>query len=414
MKINESEFLDFYNSRTFNANCFNVDGSLNKNYNSKKVTGTIARIFEDHWDEFYSSNKDIIDKYRPNADDEIHKIIDCYNKDLGCSVYECPHCKDIVFIGHTCKSRLCSSCGYKYKIQRVNSILQTAYNCSHRQIVFTIPKQLRTFFFFPFESRINLLFKAVRDTIYSILNSSFKRNNKGILKEYTSKIKFIPGFFSFLHTFGRDLKWNPHIHVLIAEIKIGDNNSCKNWNFFNYDSLSLRFQKILLELLSKELGTSFDCKKKELFHKYKKGFYVYAEPKKFKNLKSGIEYVTRYCGRVPISENRIINYDGSNVTFSYVDHKDNSYHELSVTASEFITMILRHLLPSQFKIIRYYGFYRKKVAIHTKMIPLIKEHAKKLKKELTKYRNSILLSFNRDPYDCPKCGTRLIFSVFLN
>lgn len=88
MKINESEFLNFYNSRTFNANCFNVDGSLNKNYNSKKVTGTIARIFEDHWDEFYSSNKDIVDKYRPNADDEIHKIIDCYNKDLGCSVYE--------------------------------------------------------------------------------------------------------------------------------------------------------------------------------------------------------------------------------------------------------------------------------------------------------------------------------------
>ena len=29
--IKESEFLDFYNSRTYNANCFNDDGSLNKN-----------------------------------------------------------------------------------------------------------------------------------------------------------------------------------------------------------------------------------------------------------------------------------------------------------------------------------------------------------------------------------------------
>lgn len=414
MTIKESEFLDFYNSRSFNANCFNQDGSLNKNYNSSKVTGTIATIFEDHWETFYSSNKDFIDIYRPNANQEIHKIIDCYNKDLGCSVYECPTCQDIVFIGHTCKSRLCSSCGYKYKNQRVNSILQTAYNCPHRQLVFTIPEQLRSYFFFPFKDRINILFQAVNETIYSILNSSFKRNKNGVLKEYKSKIKYTPGFFSFLHTFGRDLKWNPHIHVLIAELKIGNDDSCKTWNFFNYDALSFRFQKILLDLLSNELGQSFENKKRELFNKYNKGFYVYAEPKKFKNLQSGIEYVARYCGRVPISENRIINYDGSNVTFSYTDHKDNSYHELTISVSEFITMILRHLIPTQFKIIRYYGFYRKKVAIHDKMIPLIKQHAKKFKSNLTKYRNSILLCFNRDPYNCPKCGTRLLYSVFLN
>ena len=414
MNIDESKFLDFYISRSFNANCFNYDGSLNKNYNSKKVTGTIAQIFEEHWDNFYSSNKTLIDTYRPNANKEVHKIIDCYNKDLGCSVYECPNCHDIIFIGHTCKSRLCSSCGYKYKNQRVNSILLTAYNCTHRQIVFTIPDVLRKYFFFPFEHRMNILFKAVCDTLYSILNVSFKRNKKGFLKKYLSKIKYTPGFFAFLHTFGRDLKWNPHIHVLIAEIKIGSDNSCKKWSFFDYDALSLRFQKILLALLSKELGKSFDKEMHYLYSVYKKGFYVYAEPKKFKDLKSGIEYLTRYCGRSPISENRIINYDGVNVTFSYTDHKDNSYHEITVTASDFIFMILRHLIPEQFKIIRYYGFYRKKVAIHPKMIPLIKEHARKFKTELTKYRNNLLLNFNRDPYDCPKCGTRLLYSVFLN
>ena len=151
---------------------------------------------------------------------------DCYNKNLGCSVYECPQCNDIIFVGHTCKSRFCSSCGYKYKNERVENILQTAYNCQHRQIVFTIPEQLRKYFFFPFENRINLPFKAVRDTIYSILNESFKKTKKGFLKKYTSKIKYTPGFFAFLHTFGRDLKWNPHIHILIAEIKLGNNNSC--------------------------------------------------------------------------------------------------------------------------------------------------------------------------------------------
>lgn len=109
--IKECEFLNFYNSRTFSANCFNEDGSLNKNYNSFKVTGTIASIFEDHWDSTYLIYKNLIDKYRPNAPLEVQKIIDCANKNLGCSVYECPSCHDIVFVSHTCKSRFCSSCG---------------------------------------------------------------------------------------------------------------------------------------------------------------------------------------------------------------------------------------------------------------------------------------------------------------
>ena len=129
IKIDEVDFINYFLDRDFDDNIFNSDGSLNKRYNSFKKTGTIASIFEDHWEEVYSLNKSIIDKYRPNANDEVNKIIDCYNKDLGCSVYECPNCHDIIFLGHTCKSRFCSSCGYKYKLERVENILQKAYKC---------------------------------------------------------------------------------------------------------------------------------------------------------------------------------------------------------------------------------------------------------------------------------------------
>ena len=261
-------------------------------------------------------------------------------------------------------------------------------------------------FFYPFD-RINVLFEVVNETIYSILNINYKKSNKR--KKYVSKQKFYPRFFAFLHTFGRDLKWNPHIHVLIAEIKLGENNSCQPWKFFDYDALSRRFQKILLKHMSKFLGNEFKKQNNNLYKKYQKGFYVYAEPKKFKDLKSGIEYVTRYCGRVPISENRIINYDEQNVTFSYIDHYDDSYHEKTVSAQEFILMIIRHLPPSQFKIIRYYGFYRKKHKIHNKMIPLVKPHCKLFRKQLLKYAVSISMNFNRDPYNCPKCNTKMNF-----
>lgn len=389
---------------------FKKDGSLNKNYNSFKKSGIIANIFEDHWDKTYHDHQQIIDLYKPNANREVKKIIDCYNKNLGCTVYECPECHEIIFIGNTCKSRLCSSCGYKYKMDRVENITEKVYKCKHRQIVFTIPKELRIYFFKHFKDLTNILFEAVNETLKSITNDEKynkpKKNSKR-KRKYKSKVKWTNGFFAFLHTFGRDLKWNPHIHVLIAEIKLGNNMSFKNMNYFNYDALSKRFQKILLDLLSKYLGKSFDSLKRQLFITYPNGFYVYAEPKKFNSIKEGIEYVARYCGRCAISENRILNYDGQNVTFYYNAHEDDSYHEVTVSASDFILMIIRHLIPEQFKIIRYYGFYRKKHPFHDKLVMLVAREKIPFRRQLLKHSTSILKSFNRWIFHCPKCDSKL-------
>ena len=304
--------MEFFLNNDYNENMFTSDGHINPKYNSSKKTGIISKIFEDNWESFYFENKELVDLFRPNSNKEIQRIIDCMNKNLGCSVYQCPECGDFIFVGNTCKSRLCTSCGYKYKLERVENIMMTAYNCNHRQIVFTIPKEYRKYFFYPFD-RINILFEAVNQTIYSILNVSFKKTKNGKTKKYKFLKKWLPGFFAFLHTFGRDLKWNPHIHILIAEMKLS-NNEIKKWNYFDFNSLSMRFQKILTDLMIKNFDDfDKDISRKNYFD-HKNGFYVYAEKKKFKSLKEGIEYVTRYCGRCAISENRIIKYE-NNMTF---------------------------------------------------------------------------------------------------
>ena len=398
-------FRNYYLTHNYNKNMFNSDGSINTNYNSYKKTGVIAQIFEDHWDCFYNDNKIMVDTYRPNASKEVQKIIDCHNKDLGCTAYECPNCHDVIFVGNTCKSRLCTSCGYKYKNERVENILQRAINCKHRQIVFTIPKEMRIYFF-NFEY-MDLLFKAVNIVLDSIIHIKFKKNKNGLLKPYSTNKSYKLGFYSFLHTFGRDMKWNPHIHVLIAEKIFNEiNGHSKELNYFNYDALSKRFQKVLLDLMKNIIPRKV---RNEIYQKHPKGFYVYAEPKNFPSLKDGIEYVSRYCGRPCISENRIISYDGTNVTFWYNAHEDESYHEVTVSAIEFIKLILRHIIPSQFKTIRSYGFYRKKLPFHDKINLLIKKHARKFRKQLLRHELSIITSFNHSPYDCPNCSTRMNF-----
>ena len=214
----DKNLIEYIVSHDVSENAFLPNGKINPKHNSLKKTGVISTIFEDHWEIFYSLNKDNIKLYRPNAPKEVEKIINCMNKNLGCNIYECPECHDVIFVANTCKSRMCTSCGYKYKMIRVENILTNVYNCQHRQMVFTIPKELRNFFY-SFEY-MDLLFEAVSQTIYSIFNIKFKTDKKGKLKKYISNIKYMPGFYSFLHTFGRDIKWNPHIHVLISELKI--------------------------------------------------------------------------------------------------------------------------------------------------------------------------------------------------
>ena len=100
------------------------------------------------------------------------------------------------------------------------------------------------------------------------------------------------------------------------------------------------------------------------------------------------------------------------MTFSYHDHYDESYHEVTVSAEKFIMMLLRHVIPHQYKIIRYYGFYRKKHHLHVKMIMLIDKTKRTFRRTMLKYRFSILKSFHRDPYYCPHCNTKMEF-VFL-
>ncbi len=96
------DFKNGYLRNNYNENMFNSDGSLNGEYNSRKKTGIISQIFEDHWNNIPPHDKQNILKFRPNADKEVNKIIDCHNKNLGCSVYECTNCHDFIFVEHTC------------------------------------------------------------------------------------------------------------------------------------------------------------------------------------------------------------------------------------------------------------------------------------------------------------------------
>ena len=146
-----------------------------------------------------------------------------------------------------------------------------------------------------------------------------------------------------------------------------------------------------------------------MYKKYPNGFYVNNKLEDngitFHNYKDLISYVTRYCSRPAIAESRITSYDDENVNWYYIDHKDNKKYSVSEKIFDFIKRILMHLLPSNFKTIRYYGFYNKNDKINEEIFnKLISSEQKEHLAKNLKWNTLCLLSFKRIPIQCPKCN----------
>lgn len=350
----------------------------------------LQRIFEDHYEEML-----YILHPRQSVIENVDKMLHCGDPTFGGAMYCCPDCGNYKFVPFRCHSRFCPTCGNKYSIDRTTSMSFKIINVQHRHCVFTIAEELRPSFLAD-RTLLNCLFSSVR----SVILRMFHKINKSEA--------FTPGFICVLHTFGRDLKWNPHIHCLISEGGAGNKTCWKNIKYFNYRLLRDSFQTALLNELQMHLGDSFKKVKSSIYNNHKDGFYVYAKPNKCDPDKV-IKYIGRYLGRPIIATSRIDEYDGEFVTFHYNRHEDNKRVIEKITALEFIERLIRHIPEKQFKMIRYYGIYARHKESDKNLNHAITEEKQKILLSFNRWRECILSSFGYDPLKCPHCGAKMLF-----
>ena len=308
--------------------------------------------------------------------------MDCGNSANGFMMYECD-CGNSKIVPFRCKSRVCNSCGFQYQKFRAEKVKSKLIKCDHRHVVFTIAEELRIYFRQD-RNLLNVLFQSAADTISQWLLS---RNKSQQLK---------CGMILTLHTFGRDLKWNPHIHMLVSMCATGNGVPYKKLDFIPYEMLRKRFMTTLLHNLKGIVPKSLVDK---LYIAKDKGFYVYAKSKKNIDVKNVVNYIVRYIGRPVIAQKRILKYENGMVTFCYNRHEDDKYVEEAIPVFEFIKRVIVHIPEKYFNMVRYYGLYATGHDLYLMKKPLPPH----LQKQLNSWRLRIMASFNFDPIRC-KCG----------
>lgn len=381
-------------------NEFQTEKELFDAYPKKFYWNLKDDVFIPYWEEFleFADNNNLTIRHVVHK--EVNKMMKCKTSSLGYSIFKCPICGKEKFSYNTCKSRFCNSCGIKYQKQRTTEILSRLIDVPHRHLTFTMPDILWNLFLKD-RSLLSIPFQAASITLSSWFHDSYKKHN---LK---------PGFILVLHTFGRDDKWNVHIHCLIAELALG-NDLEKKINFFPYDMLRKRWQTILLNLLEKEISPQlFRHIKNSCYRDYSDGFYVRAKMNEFPDSKKGLEYVLRYCGRPCFAQYRIIDIEDDYITFWYQRHGDDSFVVEKIHIFEFIARLIRHIPESNFKTIRSYGFYSsKKHPLYHIARKIIHKSKVAFYKSLNAWRNLIMTSFKKDPLLC-SCGTIMNFIEFV-
>jgi hypothetical protein len=374
---------------------------------SGKFTIKHILLHNNNWNTFKNQYGSLI---RPAVHENVDKVISCKTDALGFHQFICPQCGYTQKVPHTCKSRFCSSCGKVAVDNWVHKSISQFPNIMYRHIVFTIPEQLRLLCILNRKLLLNALFKLAAQSILS-----WAKEQKNC----------IPGIIAVMHTFGKTLEINPHIHIIVSCGGLSANHAQwirlpifpekvlkARWKYNVISFIRTSFKNNTLSLTKPlKLFISYPAFNSFLNMLYQRYIWYVHIGKKLTSLFFTVQYVGRYTKRPVLAETRISAYDGTIVSFWYDDKNLQEKVFIHLPVQEFIKRIIRHIPDKFFKQIRYFGFFAHRVK--TKSCAAV---LRILNKEfeppclILSWRQRMIQQNGIDPLACPVCKTLMQFS----
>ena len=358
----------------------------------------VAAIFREYGGRFLDNHSLCTDQWKA-----YNAICLCRTTAMGGHVDACNKCGEQQVSYNSCRNRHCNKCQYTKQLVWVDKLRSTLPVCRYFHVVFTIPSEMHKTFYINQRECYKLLFKASAETLQKV-----GRNPKFLGAQ--------TGAVSVLHTWGQALTYHPHVHMLVPAGGLSEDGT--EWVhagkkfFLPVKALSSVFRGVLWSLLEKGIESSkikladnfkdVNALKKAL---YLKNWNVYAK-KPLAGPESVIQYLGRYTHRVAINNSRLVSANQSKVTFKWKDYRKRlSKQLLTLDTQEFIGRFMRHILPSGFYKIRYYGLLA--AVNHNKKEQSIRLIGKPIPISLLqglRAKQVLKIVTGKEPDLCPKCN----------
>ena len=298
----------------------------------------LAELLLAHWPAYVAKFGRLIP---PEQHAAVRAILRCRTPALGGQRYRCA-CGREHFAYHSCNHRACPRCGQDdaavWLAQQRTRLLPVPYFL----VTFTVPEELRA----PIRAAMKPWYGALL------------RESAGALQDLAAHPKCLGaelGLTAVLQTWTRDLRYHPHVHVLVPGGGLAVNQlrwlRVKDAVFFvHWDPLQARFKRRLKTWLKNEHPDLLPQVPAKVWW-MKWG----ADIQPVGSGEAALKYLANYLCQPPLREHQLERDGAQGVTFRYRDN-GGTVQRATVSGEEFVRRILQHVLPKGFQRVRHYGW----------------------------------------------------------
>lgn len=323
--------------------------------------GIIQRIFLEHYAKI-DSTRSLSSGMRWAA----RNIMTCRTSEQGYHIDECPNGDHRVLHFNSCKHRSCPLCGATETELWIERQCAKELHTAHHHSVFTVPHLLHPLWRWNRKLFTNLMFLAAWHSLRELLGD----------KKWLGAL---PGVTAVFQSWSDELAEHVHLHLIITCGGLDQNGK---WIAANEEYLlpvpvlAAKFRGKFLAYLRDAFNPETPSGKQKtksallvpppdstqqkclnLFNRLgRTNWHVQIEPA-YTQAKGAIKYTGRYIRRGPLSEKRVVAYDGQSVTIAYAHPEKHEQNIFRLQAKELIQRLLSHVPEKGTHCARVYGLY---------------------------------------------------------
>jgi hypothetical protein len=314
-------------------------------------------------------------------------IVDCGTAVLGWELFASSTEEKRVY--HTCKSRFCPSCGVRDTLQWLAEQEAKLPEIPYRGIVLTMPRELWG------------IFKTNRHLLHDLptLGAAVVQQWMRIKHHVRVLIIVVP------QTFGGDLKFNTHLHILISAGGLSESH--RRWIpsvELNKTALMKMWRYAVITHLRSAIRARVLTSRLERQAIQKMLTSAYEPPvwniviDEVESKSHFLRYAARYVRRPPIASWRLLRVRNGEVIYLEKHTKLKRMVRVKRSLIEFVRLLVQHVPQKYRHSVRYFGLLAPRTKANTRSaLYFILGHATPVVPARLSWRNSLIKYFDFDP-----------------